>query len=249
MVEFSALIPLRIGSKGIKKKNIKPIAGKPLCEWTIKAASQSNFIEKIYVSTESEEIARSVKSIGVNVNIIERPRHLASDTASTESVMLHAIENMDTKHLVTIQATSPLLTAEDLDNACFKLLKHGYDSLLSAVKSRHFIWTNDAKPLNYNPSFRPRRQEFEGSYAENGAFYISDCKKLKETKVRLHGKIGIYEMPEKTLAELDTIEDWELIEPMLLDQSLSANGSTEIAGERYSLDELKQATTSYNNTN
>ena len=219
MVDFSALIPLRIGSKGIKKKNIKLIAGKPLCEWAIKAASQSKFIKKIYVSTESEEIANTVSSIGENVQIIKRPQHLASDTASTESVMLHAIRNIDTRHLITIQATSPLLTSEDLDNACSKFLKNGYDSMLSAVRSKHFIWTDDAKPLNYDPSSRPRRQEFKGSYAENGAFYISDCEKLKETKVRLHGKIGIYEMPEETLAELDTIRDWNSIEPMMLKQN------------------------------
>lgn len=238
-----------MGSKGIKKKNIKPIAGRPLCEWTIKAALESKTIEKIYVSTESAEIAQTVKSLSAEVTIIDRPQHLASDTASTEGVMLHAIESMDTRYLITIQATSPLLTANDLDEACSKFLDNGYDSLLSAVRSKQFIWTDAAEPLNYDPRFRPRRQEFVGSFVENGAFYISDCKKLKETKIRLHGNIGIYEMPEKTLAELDTIKDWEVIEPMLLEHSLSANRGPEIAGERHSLDGLKQAIPYYDNAN
>ena len=118
MEKFSALIPLRIGSKGIEKKNIKNMAGKPLCEWVIKAAFDANSIGSIYVSTESDEIKQVINSLGMDVKIIHRPDKLASDTASTESVMLHALNYIDSDYLVTIQATSPLLTSEDLDMAC-----------------------------------------------------------------------------------------------------------------------------------
>ena len=82
---------------------------------------------------------------------------------------------------------------------------------------KHFIWTEDAKPLNYNPKTRPRRQDFFGSFVENGAFYISNCEQLASSEVRLHGKIGIYEMTEETKTEIDTIEDWKIIEPILLE--------------------------------
>ena len=218
MNNFSALVPLRIGSKGIKKKNIKTLAGKPLCEWVIKAAFESDKIGKIYVSTESEEIKKVINSLEMGVEIIDRPAELASDTASTESVMLHALNYIQTDYLVTLQATSPLLEAKDLDNACVKFEENKYDSLLSATRTKHFIWTEDAKPLNYNPKTRPRRQDFFGSFVENGAFYISNCEQLASSEVRLHGKIGIYEMTEETKTEIDTIEDWKIIEPILLER-------------------------------
>ena len=218
MTNFSALIPLRGGSKGIKKKNIKTLAGKPLCEWVIKAAFESDKIGKIYVSTESEEIKKVINSLEMGGEIIDRPAELASDTASTESVMLHALNYIQTDYLVTLQATSPLLEAKDLDNACVKFAENKYDSLLSATRTKHFIWTEDAKPLNYNPKTRPRRQDFFGSFVENGAFYISNCEQLASSEVRLHGKIGIYEMTEETKTEIDTIEDWKIIEPILLER-------------------------------
>ena len=218
MNNFSALVPLRIGSKGIKKKNIKTLAGRPLCEWVIKAAFESDKIGKIYVSTESEEIKKVINSLEMGIEIIDRPAELASDTASTESVMLHALNYIQTDYLVTLQATSPLLEAKDLDKACVKFEEHEYDSLLSATRTKHFIWTEDAKPLNYNPKTRPRRQDFFGSFVENGAFYISNCEQLASSEVRLHGKIGIYEMAEETKTEIDTIEDWKIIEPILLER-------------------------------
>ena len=215
MEKFSALVPLRLGSKGIKKKNIKILAGKPLCEWVIKAAFDSDKIAKIYVSTESEEIKQIINSMGMGIKIIDRPNNLASDTASTESVMLHALDFIETDYLVTLQATSPLLLSKDLNKACVQFKENKYDSLLSATRTKHFIWSEDAKPLNYDPKTRPRRPEFSGSFVENGAFYLSNCKQLAETKVRLHGNIGIYEMPEENKVEIDTIEDWEFIEPIL----------------------------------
>ena len=111
-----------------------------------------------------------------------------------------------------------MLEAKDLDKACIKFEEHKYDSLLSATRTKHFIWTEDAKPLNYNPKTRPRRQDFFGSFVENGAFYISNCEQLTSSEVRLHGKIGIYEMTEETKTEIDTTEDWEIIEPILLER-------------------------------
>lgn len=215
MKKFSALVPLRLGSKGIKKKNIKILAGKPLCEWVLRAAFESDKIGKIYVSTESDEIKKIIDSMDMDIEIIHRPDELASDTASTESVMLHALKSIQTDYLITLQATSPLLLAKDLDKACIKFEENNYDSLLSATRTKHFIWTEDAKPLNYNPKKRPRRQDFFGSFVENGAFYISNCEQLVRTEVRLHGNIGIYEMSKETQTEIDTVEDWKIIEPIL----------------------------------
>lgn len=222
MKTFSALIPLRIGSKGIPQKNIKKIAGKPLCEWVLRAACAAEHIEDVYVSTESQIIVQAVEALGLGVEIIQRPIHLANDFASTEAVMLHALDKIASDHLITIQATSPLLTQLDLDYACARFIQDGHDSLLSAVRIKRFLWSEDGHPLNYQPETRPRRQDFLGTLVENGAFYISNCALLAETKTRLHGCVGIHEMSEEAFIELDTPADWMLVEKIMNERHSNA---------------------------
>src|SRR5690606_19614771 len=151
-----ALVPLRGGSKGIPKKNIKPIGGRPLCAWVLSAAVHARRIDAVYVSTDSAEIKEVVRSLGLPVGIIDRPAELATDEASTESVMLHFIASVpDIDRLVTIQATSPLLESRHLDEALELFDQGKCDSMLSAVRVKRFFWTDDARPLNYDPASRP----------------------------------------------------------------------------------------------
>ncbi|MEL7035972.1 MAG: acylneuraminate cytidylyltransferase family protein [Cyanobacteria bacterium J06592_8] len=210
-----ALIPLRGGSKSIPKKNIKEIAGKPLCAWVLEAATHAQHIDTVYVSTDSVEIETVVHSLNLNVKVIQRPKELATDEASTESVMLHFIEQIACDCLVTIQATSPVLLSKHLDNALQQFESQNLDSMLSAVRSKRFFWNDNGIPLNYNPLKRPRRQEFTGTLMENGAFYITRCSILEKYKCRLGGKIGIYEMPENSAVEIDELDDWEIVARLL----------------------------------
>jgi N-acylneuraminate cytidylyltransferase len=118
--------------------------------------------------------------------------------------------------LVTIQATSPLLTSHDLDRALAQFHEQPLDSMLSAVRTKRFFWNDDATPINYDPLHRPRRQDFRGTLMENGAFYITRHDILEQHQCRLGGKIGIYEMDESTAVEIDEPEDWVLVERLLL---------------------------------
>lgn len=211
-----ALIPLRGGSKSIPKKNIKPLAGKPLSAWSLEAAAGCAAINSVYVSTDSEEIADVVQGLGLGVKVIMRPAEYATDDASTESVMLHFMNQVDFDVLVTIQATSPLLTDRDLDQAIVQFQEQQLDSMLSAVRTKRFFWNDNATPINYDPLHRPRRQDFHGTLMENGAFYITKRKILQRHQCRLGGKIGIYEMDESTSVEIDEPEDWERVERLLL---------------------------------
>ena len=148
---YTALIPLRVGSKSIPKKNIKLIANKPLCYWTIYAAIKSPLIDNVYISTDSKEIIDVIQSFNFNIKIILRPDELATDTASTEDVMIHLMKEVDFDNLVTIQATSPLLTDKDLNNGIKMFEENSYDSLQSAVRTKRFIWDNNFKPINCLP--------------------------------------------------------------------------------------------------
>ena len=226
-----ALIPLRGGSKGIPKKNIKQIAGMPMCFWVLHAAVCSQYIDEVYVSTDCEEIASVVENLDLEIKVIDRPANLATDEASTESVMLHFVEQIDFDLLVTIQATSPMLSAKLLDDAYVEFIHGAYDSMLSASRIKRFFWQEDGTPINYEPINRPRRQEFKGSLMENGAFYITTRDALLNHGCRLAGNIGVFETPESLATEIDSIEDWEIVERLLLAQvgsvSLGQLASTE----------------------
>lgn len=215
-MKIFALIPLRGGSKSIPKKNIKELAGKPLSAWVLEAAVGSSLIDSVYVSTDSIEIADMVNNLSLGVNVISRPAKYATDEASTESVMLHFMSQVDFDVLLTIQATSPLLKAQDLDRAVIQFKAEQLDSILSAVRTKRFFWNDDATPINYDPSHRPRRQEFRGTLMENGAFYITRRGILDRYQCRLGGKVGIYEMDESTAIEIDEPDDWGRVERLLL---------------------------------
>lgn len=218
-----SIIPVRGGSKSIPLKNIKPINNRPLVYWTIDAAVNCKWIDEVYVSTDSEEIRDIVKQYDREtfdkLHCITRSDYTATDTASTETVILEFIEKVDSDYLVLLQATSPLTESKHLDEAFLQLYEEKLDSLLSVVRQKRFIWSisKDGKVIsnNYIPSERPRRQEFEGYLVENGAFYITKTDKLRDSKIRISGKIGLYEMPEETYFEIDEPSDWMIIEGFL----------------------------------
>ena len=212
-----AFIPVRGGSKSIPHKNIKPFCGKPLVYWTAKAAVESKYIDKVYVSTDDEKIRETVLGFCLDrVEVIGRSNSTATDEASTESAMLEFARGHDFEHIALIQATSPLLRAEDIDRG-FECLKDA-DSVLSVVRQKRFVWKdegNESFPVNYDYMNRPRRQQFDGYLVENGAFYITGKDKLLESGCRLSGKIRTVEMPEYTYYEIDEPSDWIIAEALL----------------------------------
>ena len=182
----------------------------------LEAATAATHIDAVFVSTDCPEIAGVVQGLNLGVQVIERPPAFATDEASTEAVMLHFLAQCPFERLVTIQATSPLLRAEDLDSALERVEREGLDSLLSAVRSKRFFWYDDATPINYDPLQRPRRQDFPGTLMENGAFYITRRAILEQHGCRLGGRIGIHEMPEDTALEIDEPADWERVEALIV---------------------------------
>lgn len=215
---FVALIPARGGSKSIPLKNIKDFCGQPLIYWVAKAANDSNKIDKVYVSTDSKKIKLVVEGFKLpKVEVVDRSKIVSTDIASTEAVMIEFAKKNDFENIVLVQATSPLLKTKDLDKAINKFEKEKFDSLLSLVKQKRFLWETNGKivkPINYDYSKRPRRQDFDGFFVENGAFYITSKEKLMKYKCRLSGKIGFYEMKEDSYYEIDTLKDWTVTEKL-----------------------------------
>lgn len=211
-----AFIPVRGGSKSIKNKNIMPLAGKPLVYWTILACQKAESIEKIYVSTDSDEIKNVVEAFGFDkVKVISRSAQTASDEASSECALLEFSENYQFERVVFLQATSPLTNSKDIEGALKKLDREDSNSLLSVVRRHQFLWDTKGSPINYDPQSRPRRQDWDGYFIENGAFYISTRENILNSKCRISGKVSFWEMSAKTLYEVDEPEDWKIIESFL----------------------------------
>lgn len=217
-----AFIPVRGGSKSIPLKNIKEINEKPLVYWTASAANKASCIDKVIIATDSEEIKKVVSGFNLDkVEIYDRNPQNAADNSSTESVMLEYIEKQrlnNEDNFFLIQATSPMLTASNIDEMYSKFIQSGADSIFSGVLEKQFHWfieKDGVKPVNYDYKKRPRRQDFEGLIAENGACYINSVGNILKDKCRLSGKITYYEMPSYTSYEIDEEEDWMIVENLM----------------------------------
>lgn len=216
------IIPLRKGSKGIPGKNKKKLLGRPLFSWALGAAIFSE-LDEVYVFTDDEEILAYVAkeySWTTKVKGLRRNDENANDTASTESALLEFAEkiNFDFAVLCLLQATSPLTTSEDINNALFQISNEGKTSALSVVKTHRFTWNADGTPQNYDVYNRPRRQDFSGLLMENGAVYATTKDAFIKSKNRVSETIGLVEMPEETLMEIDSLSDWTIIESLLAER-------------------------------
>jgi len=222
-----ALIPARGGSKGVPKKNIKELGGKPLIAWSIEQALASELIDRVIVSTDSEEIAAISKAYGAEVPFM-RPAEISGDTASTESSMLHCCEFLEREEsflpgiIVLIQCTSPIRSTGVFDQAITEFRNKDYDSMLSVSESHRFTWKNPSSPIaSYDFKNRPRRQDIspvDREYLETGSFYITKRSILIHEKNRLGGKVGFFVTPEIESFEIDSDVDFVICEELVKKQ-------------------------------
>lgn len=212
-----AIIPIRKGSKGIPGKNKKKMLGRPLFSWVLGEAVFSD-LDEVYVFTDDEEIITFLEneySWSPKVKGLLRNDTNANDTASTESAMIEFAEkiNYDFDMLCLLQATSPMTTSATINEAIANMSNN--ESVLSVVKTHRFTWNADGTPQNYDVFNRPRRQDFDGLLMENGAIYITTKSAFQTSKNRVSGKIGLIEMPEEMLHEIDSLSDWTILENLL----------------------------------
>jgi N-acylneuraminate cytidylyltransferase len=227
LMKIVCIIPARGGSKGIPRKNILDFCGKPLIAWSIEQALESQYIDKVYVSTDDKKIAEISKKYGAE--IIQRPSELSTDTASSEEALLHALSIIEKQTKVDavlfLQATSPIRESKDIDEAIETFQSQGADSLFSAAILEDFcIWkkeNNILKSITFDYKNRGRRQDREPYYLENGSLYIFKPEILHKYKNRLGGKIIMYIMPYWKSFEIDTWEDIEICEYFMLTRIIS----------------------------
>ena len=201
----AAIIPARGGSKGVPRKNIRMVGGKPLIAYMIDSAIKAKMLDRVFVSTDDYEIAEISRRYGAEV--IMRPAEISGDTASSESALLHALnflkktENYEPDIFLMLQCTSPLTPPDEIDGVISTIQNDpSADSCFAAVPFYYFLWKTDevgtARGINHDGGPRKRRQDLEKQYLEAGSAYAMRTKKFLEEKTRFCGRTIMYEAPD-----------------------------------------------------
>ncbi|MBO0981621.1 acylneuraminate cytidylyltransferase [Microbacterium sp. SD291] len=205
-----AIIPARGGSKGVPRKNLQRVGGVPLVVRAIRAAADADGIDLVVVSTDDEEIAAVSTAAGARV--VRRPAELAADTSTSESAVLHALDELarsgdDFEVVAFLQATSPFIPSDALADAVAEVRAERADSVFAAHETYGFLWreggARDAEAINHEAAFRPRRQDREPHFLETGAFYVFSAEGFRESRHRFFGRTRIAQVPEWTAIEID----------------------------------------------
>lgn len=223
MTSTVAVIPARGGSKGLPRKNLANVAGKPLLAWSILQARESHGVDSVWVSSDSDEILQTADAHGALV--IERPSEISDDSATSESAWIHALDviesrGVDVSITVGMQATSPIREPSDIDFSLSQFKRDQLDSLLTVCEIEDFfMWRlqENGQPIGINHDFqnRLRRQVLEKRYLENGSFYLFKPNIIRTLGNRLGGKMGIYVMAKHKLFQVDNAEDVVLCEAIM----------------------------------
>lgn len=222
------VIPARGGSKGVPRKNLLPLGGRPLLMWTVAqalAADDGDLI--VAVSTEDAEIAEVARAAGARV--IERPAELAQDTTPTEPVVLHAMDVVEAEGtaldaVLLLQATSPVRRPDTIGRALARFRETRADSLVGVIPSTPFFWHLPSAPgapatADYDPARRPRRQELTAQqlhYFENGSLYVTAPAIYREHANRIGGHTELFVLDESEGIDIDTPADVAAAEAMLV---------------------------------
>lgn len=221
-----AIIPARGGSKGLPGKNIRPLLGKPLIAWSIEQALASKYVDHVYVSTDSEEIAQVARYYGAIVPFM-RPKELASDSAKTADVLIHVMEELELtgkkyEHILLLEPTSPLRESVDIDLAYEKLISTPEATSIvgvGVVESQHPAFcvslTTEGFLQSDNDFKVLRRQDINTIYYYEGSVYLSSIDSFREHKNFYHCRTLGYVFPKCKTFEIDDMVDFTIVEALL----------------------------------
>ena len=226
-MDVLGLITARGGSKGLPRKNVLPLAGKPVIAWTIGAALGSACLNRVIVSTEDEEIARVSREWGADVPFI-RPPDLARDDSSHMAVIDHAIRWLEVhqeaspEYVMLLQPTSPLRTAKDIESAISLAVENQADSVVSGCLTHHHPYlikklASDGTMAKFINSGQEdlRRQVLPPAYCLNGAIYLARREILINDKTFHPPRTFPYIMPPQRSLQIDDPWDFHMIDLLL----------------------------------
>jgi len=230
-MEVLGLIPARSGSKGIKGKNIKPLGGRPLIEYTFDAALESKLLSRVVLSTDGADIAEIGKRRGIGVPFL-RPAEISADESPAQAYIQHCLDFLKSNEgykpgvIVILQPTTPLRRASDIDSCVNLLLQTGSDSVVSVTElpskyhpNWQFVVGLDRllHPYTQHPweQLATRRQSLTSTYTRNGAVYAFRQEIFLETRNVYGATVTPYIMPAERSVNIDDMSDWQLAESII----------------------------------
>lgn len=216
-IRIITIIPARGGSKGIPRKNLRPLAGYPMIYYSIKAALSAKLVDQVVVSTDDDEIALFSERFGANIHM--RSHALAGDSVPLDPVIADCVEIFEKDyerytHIITIQPTSPLIDSLDIDSAIDKLIQERYDSVLTVTDDTHLRWGFDGEKPAPLYAERLNRQLLPKEFRETGAI-IGCTREQLESGRRIGRNIGLIEVPRDKSYDIDDFSDFYLCESLL----------------------------------
>lgn len=217
------MIPARLGSKRIPKKNIRFLLDKPLIQYPIDLAINSGCFDSVWVNTESEELGKVAEKLGVHFH--KRPAELATDTATNRDFTYEFLQKHDCDYVVMVNSTSPLLKAATLKGFMEYVDNNDFDTVLSVIKQKEETFY-EGKPLNFSLDKKVNSQLLEPTEAicwSLTAWKRKTFMELQENGINpvFGGKLGRYDIPKNESCDLDTPEDWMIAEGMLTARQIS----------------------------
>ena len=230
-MKILGLIPARGGSKGIRGKNIKFLGGKPLLQYTFEAATRSELLDKVILSSDDETIIEVAKELELEVPF-KRPKNLAGDSSSSLEVVQHALnyylkKGINFDAVCLLQSTTPFRKAGLIDECILNFKDGNFDSLVSVREvpeeyNPHWIFEEDNGSLKIatgEEEIISRRQDLPKAYHRDGAIYITKTEVLLNENSLFGEKIGFVNTSASPYVNIDTPEDWEKAEEMLDNKS------------------------------
>ncbi len=217
-----AIIPARKGSKGIKNKNVLKLTGIPLINFSIDYAKRSKLIDRVFVSTDGNKISKVSENYGAE--IIKRPKKFSSDTASSESAIIHSINYIEKvlKYkfdiVVFLQPTTVLRKLGELDQAIKMFIEKKSDTLFASVKLQPFLWEKNKKklrPVNFNSKKKRIRTQNNHTLTETGSYYIVKKEVFLKYNSRFGKNVINFDSDYYSLLEIDSISDFKYILELL----------------------------------
>lgn len=221
-MKILGVIPARGGSKGVPRKNIKELNGKPLIQYTSDVALESELIDTLVLSSDDNEIIEVAKKIGIDVPFV-RPNDLAQDKSPTFPVIIHALEyyksiGVEFDAVCLLQVTSPFRSVDFLNKAIKKFIDQDTDSLVSVQEvpheyNPHWVFKpNDNEELKLvtgEKEIISRRQNLPKTYHRDGSIYITKTSVLLNQNSLYGNKIAYIESPKEWYVNIDTMKDWD----------------------------------------
>ena len=227
-----AIIPARGGSKGIPRKNVAMLCGKPLIAWSIAAALQADSVNRVAVSTDHLEIGHVARQHGAEV--FWRPPEISGDCATSEEALLDCLQQLEASEryrpdtIVFLQCTSPLTQAADIDGTVQTMCQQNADTAVAVVDFHYFLWQEaegQLNGINHDKHVRSMRQQVSGNFLEAGAVYTMKTDGFLQHRHRFFGKTVGYETPRERCWEIDDPIDLKIADFMLRERERATYSS------------------------